>query len=311
LKKLFKILFILLCVNQLHAQYYSPYVKHYGLWCIGFGCETNNTNDAELTLARNNKGLGAKLWLQNRYRSQDSHWVDVKFKLDSVLNTIENARIRAYSRSRYATDLIFTTSDTVGNLRDRFLIYSYGDLRAHKYPNTRTDTTTAINFLYTDANGVIQSRPLTDLDTITTIPGGGDDCLACCDSLFYFPNDTAALLQGWVDSSEYYLLSTDNTYGWSWGVIKQQMVDSVAHWEISSIMDHGVDGYVLGTDYRVGFKGKGFAECKLKFPTQYMNQYDSDFDAYTAGVDSGGYYRLSLSNVYGNPENFIKKLNEY
>lgn len=147
--------------------------------------------------------------------------------------------------------------------------------------------------------------------TSTNITSGGD-CLACCDSLFYWPNDTAALNQGWVDSSEYYLLSNDNSYGLAWGILKQQKVDSSFNWVITEKQDNSAfDDYVQGTNTRVNFKGKGFAECKLKFPKQFLYYFKEDDDAKsTGGLIAGEYYMLTIDNSYGLPKGFIKKITE-
>ena len=303
------ILVILFFPLFLSGQFYAPYVKHYGLWCLGEGCPDYNVTQSELLLSRHSKDdFGARLFLWNRYTSQFAHYTDIGFKLDTVFNSIPSVRIRAANiAGTYRSELLFSTSDTVALLRDRFKVKYNGDLQAYKYPNSRNDPGDPINVLTTDNLGNIQSHPIGELPSGG---GGGGDCLACCDSLFYHPNDTAALLQGWVDSSEYYLLSTDNTYGWAWGTLKQQMVDSPSYWLITEIPTDAADGYVLGYEDRVGFKGKGFAECKLKFPDQYLYQYVSDDEAYyTGGIALGKYYRLKNDNVYGMPENWIKKLN--
>lgn len=135
------------------------------------------------------------------------------------------------------------------------------------------------------------------------------DC-GCCDSLAYYDNDTAAHNQGWFIKGDYYLLSNSNNYGLAWGIVKEIKID-VGFYSQDYDNDFGFPGGVIvGMQEKAGFTGRGKAPCKFEAPEKTLYYYESDSDANTNGVDSGEYYMLSLTNVYGLPKGFIKRITE-
>lgn len=131
--------------------------------------------------------------------------------------------------------------------------------------------------------------------------GGGDPC-SCCDSLLFYPNDTAAHNQGWFNKGDYYLLSTDNTYGWAWGVLRQIKQDV-------GFQINDSDGLVIGIDTNVGFNGRD-PRCKFNPPVNVLEYYDNDTAAIADGLDPLDYYLLSNSNTYGMQKGTIKQVTE-
>lgn len=69
------------------------------------------------------------------------------------------------ANNRYGLNIVMRATDTVSGGAsgvDR-LTLSYNTLRLHNYTNSRIDTSSISNFLYTDANGHIQSQPVDSL----------------------------------------------------------------------------------------------------------------------------------------------------
>ncbi|MBK9258160.1 MAG: hypothetical protein IPM42_22195 [Saprospiraceae bacterium] len=136
--------------------------------------------------------------------------------------------------------------------------------------------------------------------------GGGDPC-NCCDSLLFFPNDTAAHNQGWFNKGDYYLLSADNSYGYAWGIVRK-IIQDVGFIEQSNGSPTGLDGGILGIDTNVGFKGRS-PRCKFIPPENVLPYYASDTLA-KVDLDDGDFYMCSVDNVYGMPLGAIKKIVE-
>lgn len=136
--------------------------------------------------------------------------------------------------------------------------------------------------------------------------GGGSDC-NCCDSLLFFPNDTAAHNQGWFNKGDYYLLSTDNSYGYAWGVIRKVLQD-VGFIENTMAPPDAGAGLIVGQQEKVGFKGRS-PRCKFLPPENTLAYYASDTDA-KIDLTIGDFYMCSNMNVYGMPKGTIKKITE-
>lgn len=136
--------------------------------------------------------------------------------------------------------------------------------------------------------------------------GGSGDC-NCCDSLLFFPNDTAAHNQGWFNKGDYYLLSPDNSYGYAWGIVRK-IIQDVGFIEQGMGSPTGLDGGILGIDTNVGFKGRS-PRCKFIPPENILPYYPSDTAA-KVDLDDGDFYMCSIDNVYGMPLGAIKKIVE-
>ncbi len=134
---------------------------------------------------------------------------------------------------------------------------------------------------------------------------GGGDC-NCCDSLLYFPNDTAAHNNGWFNKDDYYLLSADNSYGWAWGTLKQ-ITEDVGFYPAATGNEYGApSGGIVGTQLKVGFNGRS-PRCKYIPPDNTLAYYESDTAAYV-DLAIGDYYMCALANVYGMPVGTIKRI---
>lgn len=133
---------------------------------------------------------------------------------------------------------------------------------------------------------------------------GGCDC---CDSLLFYPNDTAAHNNNWINKGDYYLLSSDNSYGYAWGVIRQ-IIEDVGFVEQGIGSESGMDGGVLALYENVGFSGRS-PRCKFLPPENVLAYYDSDTLA-KVDLSIGEFYLCSNGNVYGMPKGAIKKITE-
>jgi len=132
----------------------------------------------------------------------------------------------------------------------------------------------------------------------------------CCDSLLYYANDTTAYYTGRINKDEFYLTSNDNTYGLAWGIYRQ--VPENYGYEMFDTIQYGFQGLMVisKNTTRVGFDAAFLAPCRIDPPAVDLPYYESDAAAITAGLNLYDDYQLSISNVYGLPKNFIKKIVE-
>lgn len=63
-----------------------------------------------------------------------------------------------------------SSSQPAGPYRNILVVGADSTIQMHDYPRTRNDTATAVNFLYTDAIGILRSSPISEL------PSGGGGC---------------------------------------------------------------------------------------------------------------------------------------
>lgn len=148
-------------------------------------------------------------------------------------------------------------------------------------------------------------RPVGGYATQGATGGGGDPC-NCCDSLLFFPNDTAAHNQGWFNKDDYYLLGADNSYGWAWGTLKK-ITEDVGFFSASEGNEYGApSGGIVGMQLKVGFNGRS-PRCKFLPPDNTLAYYASDTAA-DVDLALGDYYMCSSANVYGMPVGTIKRI---
>lgn len=136
------------------------------------------------------------------------------------------------------------------------------------------------------------------IDSSTT--GGGSNC-NCCDSLYYYRNDSIAHASGGFNKFDYYTTSNINDYGWSWGFLRQIISD--VGYEI-------ISGMVVAIESVIGFTGSD-PKCKFNPPNSTLNEYRNDSIALANGLTRYvSWYKLSEANDYGAPKWTIKRVSE-
>lgn len=149
------------------------------------------------------------------------------------------------------------------------------------------------NILTISVNGVI--------DTAYIESGSGADCNTCCDSLFYFRNDSIAHAEEGFNKFDYYTTALINDYGWSWGFLRQIITD--VGFEI-------ISGMVVAIESVVGFTGRD-PRCKFNAPPNTLSEYRNDSTALANGlIRYVSWYKLSEANDYGAPKWTIKRVSE-
>lgn len=136
--------------------------------------------------------------------------------------------------------------------------------------------------------------------TIDSSIVSGSDC-NCCDSLYYYRNDSIAHASGGFNKFDYYTTANINDYGWSWGFLRQIITD--VGYEI-------INGMVVAIESVIGFTGSD-PECKFNAPASTLNEYRNDSTALANGLTKYvSWYKLSEANDYGAPKWTIKRVSE-
>lgn len=134
----------------------------------------------------------------------------------------------------------------------------------------------------------------------------------CCDAILYYDSDTAAYYQGRINKDEYYLTSDSHMEGLGKGIYKQ--VPENYGWELftTDSISYGFNSLIVKSKNttRVGFDAAFLGPCRLEPPAVDLQYYESDLAAKTAGLSVGKSYLLNISNLYGLPKDWIKKITE-
>ncbi len=131
-----------------------------GVSQINFGVQGGTALNAPTAVPDNSSLGGIKFWGYNGTTS------DLGNEIISVASKTTSGNI--------TSDLMFTGGSTYAERMLR--LYANKDVEMFGYPNTRVDATAPVNSLYTDATGVLKSKPVGDIVTaggaVTTANNG-------------------------------------------------------------------------------------------------------------------------------------------